>query len=88
MDLPVATGVNYTFWNSRHINASLPPAIEGAEWDRLLNRLGLTDAEALAAVREGREASQPITRFVHERFREHFVPEDVLFAMNLEGKEA
>ena len=88
MDQPVATDVNQTFWAPRYLNASLPPAIEGAEWDRLLLRLGLTDAEALAAVREGREVSQPITRFVLEQFRDHFVPEDVLLAVNLQWKAA
>ena len=88
MDQPVATGANQTFWAPRYLNASLPPAIEGAEWDRLLHRLGLTDAEALAAVREGREVSQPITRFVLEQFRDHFVPEDVLLAMKLQQKQA
>lgn len=50
----------------------------------LLKRLGLTDIEALTAIREGREASQPITRFVLDEFRQHFVPEDVLLAVKVQ----
>lgn len=75
--------VIYTPWRSRSVSDLLPPALGATEWDQLLVRLGLTDAEALAAVREGREAGQAIRNFVRWAFREHFVPEDVLLAMKL-----
>ena len=79
-----AADVNYTPWRFRSLKGSLPPAMAGAEWDRLLGRLGLTDAEALVAVRDGLEAGQTIRSFVRWAFREHFIPEDVLLAMNLQ----
>ena len=79
-----AADVNYSAWRSRSRSGSLPPATADAEWDRLLGRLGLTDAEALAAVREGREVGQTIRSFVRWAFRQHFIPEDVLLAMNLQ----
>lgn len=87
MDQRSGARVKYTPWRLG-MNASPPPSLEGAEWDRLLGRLGLTDAEALAAVRDGREAGQPIRSFVRCAFREHFVPEDVLLAMRLHPEAA
>ena len=85
MDQPLSTTANHDVWDSR---SSVPasPLIGGSEWDRLLRRLGLTEVEALAAVREGREVGQPITRFVRDEFRERFVPEDVLLALNMHWK--
>ena len=78
------TSVNYSAWRSGSRAGLLPPATADAEWDLLLGRLGLTDAEALAAVREGREVGQTIRSFVRWAFHQHFVPEDVLLAMNLQ----
>ena len=69
---------------SRLISGSVPP-LAVSEWDLLLKRLGLTDIEALTAVREGTEASQLITRFVRGQFRQHFVPEDVLLAVKMQS---
>lgn len=88
MGQPVSISANHSVWDSRAVRASVPPVFEGSEWDRLLTRLGLTEREALAAVREGREAGQPITRFVREEFRERFVPEDVLLAVNKQWRAA
>ena len=80
-----AANVNYTPWRSSSMNGPTPlPAMAGAEWDHLLGRIGLTDAEALAAVRDDTEAGQRIRSFVQWAFRERFVPEDVLLAMNLQ----
>ena len=86
MDQPVSTTANHLVWDSRSLSATVSLLIEGSEWDQLLNRLGLTDVEALAAVREGREAGQPIASFVREEFRERFVPEDVLLAVTRRWK--
>ena len=77
-----ATNANYYPW--RCTTGWGPAPTADAEWDRLLGRLGLTDAEALAAVREGREVGQTIKSFVRRAFHEHFIPEDVLRAMNLQ----
>lgn len=64
------------------------PPLAVSEWDLLLKRLGLTDIEALTAVRQGTETSQLITRFVRGQFRQHFVPEDVLLAVKMQWEVA
>lgn len=84
---PVATKAKYTPWRSSR-SSGIPPRSVVPKWDRLLDRLGLTEAEALAAIVDRRDAAQPIRRFVREEFHEHFVPEDVLLAMNLERNVA
>ena len=83
MDQRSGAREKYTPWG-RGMNASASLSVERAEWDQLLDRLGLTDAEALAAVRDGKEAGQSIRSFVRWAFREHFVPEEVLLAMSLQ----
>ena len=83
MDQSASSSANHHVGDSCLISGSVPP-LAVSEWDLLLKRLGLTDTEALTAVREGTEASQLITRFVRGQFRQHFVPEDVLLAVKMQ----
>jgi len=78
---------NLSPWRS-HNSATRIHAAEVALWDRLLEDLGMTEAEAVKAVVEGQDAGQPIRRFVRQAFREHFVPEDLLQAMDMERDSA
>lgn len=86
MDEAASTSANHRIGGPRPISGSVPP-LAVSEWDLLLKKLGLTDIEALTAVREGTEASQLITRFVRGQFRQHFVPEDVLLAVKMQYRE-
>jgi hypothetical protein len=74
-------------WRTGRLETSQQIVAEFALWDRLLTELGLTEAEALEAVLQRNETGQPIRHFVHLQFREHYVPEDVLLAMDM-GREA
>ena len=84
MDQSASTSANHHIGNSRFISGSVP-LLAVSEWDLLLKRLGLTDIEAVTAVRARTEASQLITRFVRDQFRQHFVPEDVLLAVKMQS---
>jgi hypothetical protein len=54
----------------------------------LLDKLGVSEREAIEAiVREG-EIGRSIRSFVQDSCRDHFVPEDVLLAMNLQREAA
>lgn len=88
MDRTLGTKVKYTPWRSSGSDGTNPQRRVVAEWDRLLDSLGLTEAEALTAIADRRDAAQSIRRFVRNEFREHFVPEDVLLAMKLEREVA
>jgi len=83
MDQSASSSANHHVEDSSFISGSVPP-LAVSEWDLLLKRLGLTDIEALTAVRDGTEASQLITRFVRSQFRQYFVPEDVLLAVKMQ----
>ena len=87
MDQSTYISVNHDVQNSRFVIGSVPP-LAGSEWDRLLSGLGLTDIEAVTAVREGTEAGQLVTRFVRKEFRQHFIPEDVLHAVKMHWEVA
>lgn len=52
-----------------------------AEWDRLLQQLGLNDSQALEAVKSDGEVSEKLRRFVGRAFRHLFVPEVVIDAV-------
>jgi hypothetical protein len=55
---------------------------EIAEWDQLLSKLGLSDSQALDAIKlEGDEGEQ-LRRFVLRFFKRFFVPEAVIKAVS------
>jgi len=78
-----STKEKFSPWRTGRFQTSREIVAEFALWDRLLNELGLTKAEALEAVVQGKETGQPIRQFVHQQFREHYIPEDVLLAMDM-----
>ena len=63
-------------------------AIEVTQWDRFLGRLGLTEHEALDAINREGDVGCSIRRFVQDSCRDHFIPENVLLAVNLRRDEA
>ena len=70
-------------WRGQHAGAFVSEAVEVTLWDQFLGKLGLTEREALdAIIREG-DLGKSIRRFVRESCHNHFIPEDVLHAMNL-----
>jgi hypothetical protein len=76
--------MKFSPWRTRSPESSDPLTAESALWDQLLNKLELTEAEALEAIVEGKEAGPAIRRFVHQEFRDHFIPENVLLALSME----
>ena len=75
-------------WWAQQVGVFVPGPVEVSRWDQLLDKLGVTEREALdAIVREG-EVGRSIRSFVHDSCRDHFVPEDVLLAMKLQQEAA
>jgi hypothetical protein len=70
-------------WRVRHLGVFVPEAVEAALWDQFLDDLGLTEREALDAIIRGGDVGASIRRFVRDSCRDHFIPEDVLRAVNL-----
>jgi hypothetical protein len=56
----------FSSWRTGRFQTSRQIVAEFALWDRLLNELGLTEAEALEAIVQGEETGQPIRHFVHQ----------------------
>jgi hypothetical protein len=71
---------------TQHVGAFVPEPVEVSGWDQLLGDLGITEREALEAVILDRDIGRSIRRFVQDSFRDRFVPEDVLLAMNLQQR--
>jgi hypothetical protein len=55
---------------------------ELAEWDQLLAKLGLSDSQALDAVKSEGEEGEQLRRFVLRFFRQFFIPEAVIKAVS------
>lgn len=55
---------------------------EIAEWDQLLVKLGLSDSQALDAVKSEGEEGEQLRRFVLRFFKQFFVPEAVIKAVS------
>jgi hypothetical protein len=81
MDRGNAENFQFKGWaaQSRHDLKPELPMI--AEWDRLLQQLGLNDLQALEAVKSDGEVSERLRRFVGRAFRHLFVPEVVIEAV-------
>ena len=75
-------------WSAQQVGALASEPVPVSRWDQLLDKLGLTDREALDAIIRDGDTGRSIRRFVQDSSREHFVPEDVLLAMNLRRDSA
>ena len=71
-------------WWAQQVGVFVPGPVEVSRWDQLLDKLGLTEQEALNAIVRDGDIGRSIRRFVHDSCRDHFVPEDVLLAMKLQ----
>jgi len=76
---------NKITWRAYQVAAYVSEPVEVAQWDQLLNKLGLTEREALDAVVRDGDIGHSIRRFVQESCRDHFVPENVLLALKREA---
>lgn len=68
---------------TRQIGPFVSEPVEVSRWDQLLDRLGITEREALDAIVRDSDIGRSIRRFVHDSSYDHFVPENVLLAVNL-----
>ena len=76
---------NRMTWRAHQVAAYISEPVEVAQWDQLLNKLGLTEREALDAIVRDGDIGLSIRRFVQESWRDHFVPENVLIALKREA---
>lgn len=75
-------------WWTQQIGAFVPEPGKMSRWDQLLDKLGVTEREALDAIVRDGDIGRSIRCFVLDSCRDHFVPEDVLLAMNLQREAA
>jgi hypothetical protein len=68
-------------WARRSQSSFQPELPEIAEWDRLLQQLGLNDSQALTAINSGGEAGDRLCKFVWGGSRRFFVPETAIEAV-------
>jgi hypothetical protein len=61
---------------------NVPPA-QPTRWEHFLDELGMTDADALLALRERHVSSVRVSRFVNRWFRNVFIPESILAELDL-----
>ena len=71
-------------WRAREMGALIGEPFEAPLWDKLLAELRLTEPEALEAIFGEGDAGRSIRRFAQNFCRDHFVPEKVLQAMDLD----
>ena len=75
-------------WRMRQAGVFVPETVEVTRWDQFLGKLGLTEREALDAINRGGDVGSSIRRFVLDSSHDHFIPEDVLLAVNLRRDDA
>jgi hypothetical protein len=67
---------------AQQVEAPKSETIAISHWDQLLGKLELSEQEALTAIVLDNEIGRVIRQFVQASARAHFIPEDVLIAVN------